>query len=88
MTWLRKLADVLTEGWLADILFGCAHRQTGAHHRDAEGDYTRCMSCGARVPIRWDDVGIRPPRGLPKIRPMKARRGVKAEMLERIWRKS
>jgi len=66
---------------LFNFFFGCRHLGTGAHHRDADGDYTRCMSCGARVPVVLDDLGIKPPRRLPKIRPLKARRGTKDEAL-------
>lgn len=56
---------------LIDRLFGCSHRHLGAWHADTDGDYQRCMDCGARCELKLDDV-VKPLR-LPRIKPLKGR---------------
>lgn len=58
-------------------LFGCSHATTTNRFSDREGEYVRCCECGARIAVALDDLGIKPPKGYPKLRPMKARRGTK-----------
>jgi hypothetical protein len=58
-------------------LFRCSHGKTGPLLTDKDGDYVICLTCTERVPKSLPGLGIKPPKGYPKLRPMKARRGTK-----------
>ena len=44
--------------------FWCRHRNQTRPRRDEEGEYLRCLECGARIPWSW-------PKSAPVFRPPK-----------------
>lgn len=38
----------------------CLHRRETIPHRDDEGEYTRCLDCGSRLPFK-DTMPLKPP---------------------------
>lgn len=43
--------------------FWCRHRNPTTPRRDEDGEYRRCLECGARIPWAWrDNLRLRPPR--------------------------
>jgi len=50
----------------------CQHRNQTSPRRDNEGEYCRCLDCGARIAWSWpeDSPSLRPPRLVqPSARP-------------------
>ena len=39
----------------------CLHRNQTFPHKDPEGEYCRCLDCGARIPWSWGDHSTRGP---------------------------
>jgi hypothetical protein len=43
----------------------CVHRNQTTPRKDAQGEYCRCLECGARIPWSWGDrAPARPSRPL------------------------